>query len=185
MKQFIVHLALGCSLVAAVGCKKDGDKKPATAPTATAPGGAAPTAVAPTPAPAVPAAPEKMVEIDLSPGGDDFKGLVISVPESAKLNSDFQITWGESEYISVGLAPYWEDSIAGLSKDKDNQNIVISKGVMARYERVAPLGRSWLVDVFAKIGDKSYSCNNGTVGTFTSKAMADLAETMCKTLKKK
>ena len=179
----MINIALGCSLVAAVGCKKDGDKKPATAPAATAPGGAAP---APTPvAPAAPAAPAKMVEIDLTPGGDDFKGLIISAPEGAKLNSDFQITWGESEYISVGLAPYWEDSIAGLSKDKDNQNIVITKGVMARYERVAPLGRSWLVDVFAKIGDKSYSCNNGMVGTFTSKAMADLAETMCKSLKKK
>ena len=176
----MIKLALGCSLVAAVGCKKDGDKKPATAPTATAPGSAAPT-----PAPAVPAAPAKMVEIDLSPGGDDFKGLVISVPEGAKLNSDFQITWGESEYIQVGLAPYWEDGIAGLEKDKDNQNVVITKGVMARWERVAPLGRSWLVDVFAKIGETSYSCNNGMVGTFTSKEMADLAETMCKSLKKK
>ena len=185
MKQFIVHIALGCSLVAAVGCKKDGDKKPATASAGTAPGAAAPTAVAPTPAPAASAASEKMVEIDLSPGGEDFKGLVISAPESAKLNSDFQITWGEAEYVQVGLAPYWEDGVAGLSTDKDNQNIVISKGVMARYERVAPMGRSWLVDVFAKIGGKSYSCNNGIVGTFTSKQMADLAEKMCKTLKKK
>ncbi len=184
MNQLIVKIALGCSLVAAVGCKKDGDKKPATAPAATAPGSAAPVPTT-APAPTAPAAPAKMVEIDLSPAGEEFKGLVISVPEGAKLNSDFQITWGESEYVTVGLAPYWEDSVAGLSKDKDNQNIVITKGVMARWERVAPLGRSWLVDVFAKIGDNSFSCNNGMVGTFTSKEMADLAETMCKTLKKK
>ena len=179
----MINIALGCSLVAAVGCKKDGDKKPASA--SSAPGAAA-TAPAPTPvAPAAPAAPAKMVEIDLSPSGEDFKGLVISVPEGAKLNSDLQITWGESEYIQVGMAPYWEDGIASLSKDKDNQNIVLDKGVMARWERVAPLGRSWLVDMLVKIDDKKYSCNNGLVGTFTSKEMADLAETMCKTLKKK
>ena len=188
-------LVSACSLLAAVavagGCKKDEKKAaPATpAPTAAAPAGepaaaapAAPTAPAPAPAPG------KMVELDLSKMGPDFKGLVIQAPEGAELDFDdtsHHIKWGESEYISLEIAPYWEDSVAGLAKDKDNQNIVVSKGVMARWERTPPLGKSWLVDVLAKIDGKNWSCNNGMTGTFTSKEMADTAEAMCKTFKKK
>jgi hypothetical protein len=198
MKNILVTVSL-VSLATVAACKKDSEKAAApapsapapTAPTAPAPLAPAPTAPsapAPEPAPAAAPGPGKMIELDLAAFGADFKGYTISAPAGAVVEFDApsrQIKWGESEYLSIDDAPFWEDAAAGLTKDKDNQNVVVTKGVMARWERTPPLGKSWLVDVVVKVGKNKLSCNNGMTGTFTNKETADLAETMCKSLHKK
>jgi hypothetical protein len=192
MKNILVTVSL-VSVVIATACKKDNEKAPAPTPSAPAPSAAGPSAPVaptpdPTPAPVAAPAPGKMVELELAAFGADFKGYTISAPEGAVVEFDApsrHIKWGESEYLAIDDAPFWEDAVAGLAKDKDNQNIVVSKGIMARWERTPPLGRSWLVDVVVKVGKNKLSCNNGMTGTFTSKEIADLAETMCKSMHKK
>src|SRR6185295_18321538 len=80
-----------------------------------------PKAAAPEPAKPAPAAVE-LVEHDLSPFGASFKGYVAMAPRTAKIEFDDpsrHIVLSDVNFIVLDEAPYWEDGIAALSKDKD------------------------------------------------------------------
>jgi hypothetical protein len=130
----------------------------------------------------------EMVEHDLSPWGKQFAGYVALAPKDAKIEFDDpsrNIKLSEEDFVSVGEAPYWEDSIKTLPDDKDNKNIKKVSDTEVRYERTPPLGKSWLVDILIKVGKDKYSCGTGMTGTFTSELMADRIATICKSIKKK
>jgi hypothetical protein len=176
------------ALVMVTACKKKeadhaADPKPST-PTAE-PAAAKPAEPAPAPA-AAPSA--KLVELDLAGFGPAFKGYVATAPEGAKL--DFSdpsrhIVLSDTDYVSVGEAPYWEDAVGGLAKDPDNKNIQKVSATEYRYERTPPLGTAWAVDILVKVGDAKFSCTAGEPGTFTSAAMREQIANICKSIHKK
>jgi hypothetical protein len=169
-------------LVLATACKgKDQEGTPPASKAAVEP------AAAPAPKPAPPAE-VKLVEFDLSPLGNAFKGYVASLPETAKLKPDEsspQITLSETDYVSISTAPYWEDGVASTEKDPANKNIKKISATEVQYESNPPLGTAWAVDVLVKIGGEKYSCSTGLVGTFTSAAMRDQIAAICKSIHKK
>lgn len=110
---------------------------------------------------AKPAAPAAMVELDLAPFGEAWKGYVASVPAGAKLEADDvsrQIILSDVDFLSVSEAPFWADGVKTLPTDKDNSNIVQVSDTEVRWERNPPLGKSWLVDILVKVGDAQFSC---------------------------
>jgi len=130
----------------------------------------------------------EMVDHDLSPFGKQFAGYVVTAPKDAKLEFDDpsrHIVLSDTDFITIEEAPYWEDAVKGLDKDKDNQNIKKVSDTEYRYERTPPLGKSWLVDMLVKIGKEKWSCGTGMTGTFHSEAMADRISTICKSIRKK
>jgi hypothetical protein len=130
----------------------------------------------------------EMVDHDLAPFGKPFEGMVVTAPKEAKLEFDEpsrHIVLSDTDFVDVSEAPYWEDGVKGLDKDKDNQNIKKVSETEVRYERTPPLGKSWLVDTLVKVGKDKYSCGTGMTGTFHSEAMADRIATICKSIRKK
>jgi len=132
----------------------------------------------------------EMVEHDLSPFGKQFAGWVVTAPKTAKLEFDDpsrHIVLSEEDFITLSEAEGWNDAIneKSLASDKDNQNIKKVSDTEYRWERTAPLGKSWLVDTLVMVGKEKWSCGTGITGTFTSEAMADRIATICKSIKKK
>jgi hypothetical protein len=191
------RLVLVASILAFTGCKKKEEAKPAD-PAKTTDTGSAVAKEEPKmaePAKDEPAKDEpkkleevEMVDHDLAPFGKQFAGYVVTAPKDAKIEFDDpsrQIVLSDTDFVSIGEAPYWEDSVKGLDKDKDNQNIKKVSDTEYRYERTPPLGKSWLVDMLVKVGKDKYSCGTGMTGTFHSEAMADRISTICKSIRKK
>lgn len=188
------RLVLVASILAFTACKKKEEAKPADTTTAE-PGSAAVAKDEPKPADPEPAKDEpktlpevEMVDHDLAPFGKSFEGYVVSAPKDAKIEFDDpsrQIVLSDTDFISIDEAPFWEDGVKGLDKDKDNQNIKKVSDTEYRYERTPPLGKSWLVDMLVKVGKEKYSCGTGMTGTFHSEAMADRISTICKSIRKK
>jgi hypothetical protein len=150
------------------------------------PKAAEPKAAEPEPAKPAPAAVE-LVEHDLSPFGPSFKGYVAMAPKTAKIEFDDpsrHIVLSDVNFIAIGEAPYWEDGIAGLPKDKDNSNIQKISDTETRYERNPPIGKMWMVEMLLKIGKEKWSCGTGMTGP-DSKEQADQIESICKSIKKK
>ena len=179
-------LLVALSLVACKG--KDKDKAaPAPDPTPAATKPAEPATPPPAPTPAAPP-PAKLVETDLSPFGPAFKGYVAMVPEGAKLEfsdpSRF-IHLDDKDFVSISEAPFWEDGVAGLSKDPDNKNIKKVSDTEYQYERTPPLGTAYAVDILVKTGKDKWSCTAGDPGTFTSDAMRQQIAAICKSIHKK
>lgn len=134
------------------------------------------------------APPAAMVELDLSPLGKQFAGYVAMAPAGAKAELDDpsrHIVLSETESITIGEAPFWEDSIKTLPTDKDNSNIKQVSATEVRYERNPPLGKAWNVDILIKIGKEKWSCGTLMGGTFKSAAMADQIAATCNSIKKK
>jgi hypothetical protein len=130
----------------------------------------------------------ELVDHDLAPFGKQFEGWVVTAPKEAKLEFDDpsrQIILSDTDFVSISEAPYWEDGVKTLDKDKDNQNIKKVSDTEVRYERTPPLGKSWLVDTLVKVGKDKWSCGTGMTGTFHSEAMADRIATICKSIRKK
>ena len=183
----LTSLVLATTLVACGSKKKEGEGgDPAPAAKASEP-----KAADPAPAEAKPAAPApsaKLVETDLSKFGPAFKGYVAMIPEGAKLEFDDpsrHITLSDTDFVSISEAPYWEDGVASLAKDPDNKKIEKIGDNTVKYERTPPLGTAWAVDVLVKLGKDKFSCTAGDPGTFTSAAMRDSIEAICKSIKKK
>jgi hypothetical protein len=177
-------LNIALALITLAACKKtDKEAPPPSTKTAAEPAAATPPAP-----PAPPAAPAKLVDVDLAPFGDAFKGYVATVPEGAKLEYDDpsrHIKLSDTDYVAISEAPFWEDGVAGLSKDPDNKNLRKVSDTEYRYERTPPLGTAWAVEVLVKLGKAKYSCTAGDPGTFTSSAMADQIQAICKSIRKK
>jgi hypothetical protein len=170
-------------LVSITACKSS-DSVPNNAAPPPAPKPAAEPAAAPAP----PAPAAKLVETDLSKLGAPFKGYVAMIPDGAKLEFDDptrQIHLSDVDYVSISAAEYWEDGVAGLSKDKDNKNITKVSATEYRYERTPPLGTAWAVDVLVKTAGAKWSCSAGDPGTFTSAAMRDQIAAICNSIHKK
>jgi hypothetical protein len=130
----------------------------------------------------------EMVDHDMAPFGKQFTGWVVTAPKDAKLEFDDpsrHIVLSDTDFVDISEAPYWEDGIKQLDKDKDNQNIKKVSDTEYRYERTPPLGKSWLVDTLVKVGKEKWSCGTGMTGTFHSEAMADRIATICKSIRKK
>ena len=152
------RLVLVASLLAFTGCKKKEEAKPADPAKTTEP---AKDMAKDEPKVAEPAADEpkqlaevEMVDHDLAPFGKAFEGYVVTAPKDAKIEFDDpsrQIVLSDTDFVSIGEAPYWEDSVKGLDKDKDNQNIKKVSDTEYRYERTPPLGKAWLVDTLVKV----------------------------------
>jgi hypothetical protein len=181
---------LAAAVVLAASCKGKSDKPADNPPKTADPKPAEPPAEPPKPAAEPPkpaAAPVEMVEHDLSPFGAAFKGYVATAPKTAKIEFDDpsrHIVLSDTNFIVVDEAPYWEDGIAALEKDKDNSNIQKVSATEVRYERNPPIGKMWMVEMMVKIGKAKYSCGTGMTGP-DSKEQADLIETICKSIKKK
>lgn len=181
------------SAAALVACKDKDNKAdhagnagsaaaPAGAPTPAEPAPAAPPATPPAPAAA------KMVELDLSPFGQAFKGVVAMVPEGSKTEFDDpsrHIIIDDKDFVAITEAPGWDDAVKSLSTDKDNKNIKMVSPTEVTYERTPPLGTAWDVDVKIKLGKDQWSCATGDPGTFTSAAMRDEIGEICKSIHKK
>lgn len=123
-------------------------------------------------------------EIDLSPWGGPFKGMVATAPAGSKVELDEpsrQMKITDTDFLSVGEAPYYADAIAGLAKDKDNSNIQKLSDSEARWERNPPLGKEYNFDI-KLTAVKDWDCSGST---FTSPAMADKLVAICKSIKKK
>src|SRR5262245_16885012 len=177
-------------------CKSKNDKPADNAPKAADPKPAEPAAdpakpaetEKPAPEPAKPApAPVEMVEHDLAPFGAAFKGYVATAPKTAKIEFEDpsrHISLSDTNFITIEEAPYWEDGVASLGKDKDNSNIQKISATEVRYERNPPIGKMYLVEMLVKIGKAKYSCGTGMTGP-SSKEEADLVESICKSIKKK
>lgn len=130
-----------------------------------------------------PAAADK--EIDLAAWGPAFAGWVAMAPEGTKVELDDpsrQLKISETDYLSVGEAPGYDDAIKGLANDKDNSNIKIVSPTEARWERNPPLGKEWSFDIKLDVGGKPWSCSGST---FTDAPMADKLVAICKSMKKK
>ncbi len=129
--------------------------------------------------------PAQLVEHDLSPFGEAWKGYVAMAPAGTKIVFDDpsrQITVSDTDYIAVSEAPYFEDGVKSLAGDADNKNVQnISPGEV-RYERNPPIGKQWCFDYLVKLGESKWSCN---AQTFTSAAMADQLLAVCKSIRKK
>jgi hypothetical protein len=186
MNRMVVVAAL-FALTAACSKKKETPKdeapKPAEPAAKTEPAKAEPAKDEPKTLPAA-----EMVDHDLSPFGKQFAGYVVSAPKDAKIEFDDpsrHIVLSDTDFVSLDEAPYWEDSVKGLDKDKDNQNIKKVSDTEYRWERTPPLGKSWLVDTLVKVGKDKWSCGTGMTGTFHSEAMADRISTICKSIHKK
>jgi hypothetical protein len=187
------RLVLVASVLAFYGCKKKEETK-ATDTTAKPadPGSAAvakdePKAEPPKDEPKK-LADVEIVDHDLAPFGKQFTGYVVTAPKDAKIEFDDpsrHIVLSDTDFVAIEEAPYWEDGVKGLDKDKDNQNIKKVSDTEYRYERTPPLGKSWLVDTLVKIGKDKYGCGTGMTGTFHSEAMADRISTICKSIRKK
>ena len=187
------RVVLFALILAVASCSKKKDDK-AAPPTKDEP--AKPTETKPTETkPDEPAKTEEkklpeveMVDHDMAPFGKQFTGWVITAPKDAKLEFDDpsrHVVLSDTDFIDISEAPYWEDGIKSLDKDKDNQNIKKVSDTEVRYERTPPLGKSWLVDILVKVGKEKWSCGTGMTGTFHSAAMADRIATVCKSIRKK
>jgi hypothetical protein len=188
------HWVIAMASVAALaGCKgKDKDKTDNAGSAAAPPPAAAPAEPAPAAQPASPATPPpaaaKMVELDLSPLGAAFKGVVAMVPEGSKTEFDDpsrHIVIDDKDFVSLTEAPGWDDAVKSLNTDKDNKNIKMVSPTEVTYERTPPLGTAWDVDVKIKLGKAQWSCATGDPGTFTSAAMRDEIAEICKSIHKK
>lgn len=158
-----------------LGCKKDGE-----APSTPAPGAVPPPAAAPPPAPKGP----ELVEVDLSPWGDAFKGYVAMAPKGTKVQFDDpsrQLLVTESDYLNMNEAPFFEDGLASVGKDPEQKNVV-KTATEASWERDPPLGHAWAFDALVKTGDAKWSCNGET---FSNAEMARTLQAICKSVKKK
>lgn len=192
MKQTLsiaLVLAAAASLSA---CKKKEENKPADpaakpadpaakpADPAAKPADPVPT---PTPTPTAPAA--NLVEVDLSPFGDAFKGYVAMAPAGTKVEFDDpsrQLIISDTDFVSVSEAPGYADAVKSLGTDPDNSEIKVVSDTEARWMRNPPLGKQWNFDVKVDVGGAPYSCSGGT---FTDAAMADTLVNVCKSIKKK
>ena len=190
------RLVLVASILAFTACKKKEEQAKPADPKPADPGSAAVAKDEPKPdEPKEPAKDEpkklpeaEMVDHDLAPFGKQFTGYVVTAPKDAKIEFDDpsrQIVLSDTDFVSISEAPYWEDGVKTLDKDKDNQNIKKVSDTEYRYERTPPLGKSWLVDMLVKVGKDKYSCGTGMTGTFHSEAMADRISTICKSIRKK
>jgi len=185
MKTLAVAL-ISCAALAGA-CKKT-DSEKAAAPAKDTPKPAEP-AVAPTPDPPKPAEPAavELVEIDVSALGPAFKGYVAMAPKTAKIESDessHHISLSDTDFITLDEAPYWDDGIAALEKDKDNSNLKKVSATEVRYERNPPIGKMFLVETLIKVGTAKWSCGTGLTGP-SSAAVADQIATICKSIKQK
>jgi len=181
MKNMLL-LALALTTTAALaGCKKKEENKATDKPTtATKPGDPPATDKAPPPPPA---AADK--EIDLSVWGPDFAGYVAMAPDGTKVTFDDpsrQLAISDSDFLSVGEAPYWADGIKVTKEDKDNTEIKDVSPTEVRWVRNPPLGKEWAFDLKVDIAGKPYSCSGST---FTDGPMADKLAGICKSIKKK
>lgn len=190
MKQMLALtlFASGMLVTGACGKKKEGeaDKDTAAKPATETPTTKEADPPKEAPKPAAPAG--KPVDVDLSAWGPAFKGYVATVPEGSVVEFDDpsrHLKLSDVDYVSVGEAPYWEDAVAGLSKDPDNKNIKKVSDTEYRYERTPPLGTAWAVDMLIKVGKDKFSCTAGDPGTFTSDAMRDQISAICKSIRKK
>lgn len=158
-----------------------------TAPAVGSDKGAVPVATDTKPAPPAEDKPLDLpadAEIDLSPWGGPWKGMVAMAPAGAKVELDEpsrQMKINDTDFLSVGEAPFYADSVANLSKDKDNSNIKTVSPTEARWERNPPLGKEFNFDV-KLAAPKDWDCSGST---FTSAAMADRLVAICKSIHKK
>ena len=184
------HALVVVAVLALVACGKKKEEKKDPGPTAGTAAGTAATEDPPKPdKPEEKTLPEvEMVEHDLAPFGEQFKGYVVTAPKDAKLDFDDpsrHITLSDEDFVALSEAEFWEDGVKSLETDKDNQNIKKVSDTEIRWERTPPLGKSWLVDVLVMVGKEKWSCGTGITGTFHSEAMADRIATICKSIKKK
>lgn len=184
MNQLVV-VSLFTAAALVTGCKK---KESSEAKPAEPASKHTESAAKPAEPPPAKAEPVEMVEHDLSAFGPAFKGYVVMAPKTAKIEFDDpsrHIVLSDTDFVAIGEAPYWEDAIAGLSKDPDNKNIRKISDTEVRYERTPPLGTAHAVDILVSVGGAKWSCTAGDPGTFSGAAMADQIATICKSIKKK
>jgi hypothetical protein len=125
------------------------------------------------------------VETDLSAFGPEFAGYVAMAPKGTKVEFDDpsrHLTVSDSDYLSIGEAPGYDDAMKGLADDKDNSNIKRVSATEVRWERNPPLGKEWNFDVKLAGIDGDWDCSGST---FTSAAMADSLVEICKSIRKK
>jgi hypothetical protein len=133
----------------------------------------------------VSAAAAPLKEVDLSAWGKQWKGYVAMAPASAKVTFDDpsrQLHLSDEDYINVSEAPFFQDGIAGLSKDADNKNIVKVSATEVTYERNPPLGKQWCFDSLVKTGKAKWSC---AAQSFTSAETAKRLLEICRSIKKR
>ena len=87
-------------------------------------------------------------------------------------------------FVTISEAPFWEDGIGSLEKDKDNSNIKKVSPTEVRYERSPPIGKMYLVEMLVKVGATKFSCGTGSMGPDSQKA-ADEVAAICKSVRKK
>lgn len=182
------------SCVALAGACKKKDPEKAAEPAKDTPKPTEPAVTPPPdqPKPAEPAPPPQaaaveLVETDLSALAPAFKGYVAMAPKTAKIESDdssHHISLSDTDFITLDEAPFWDDGIAALEKDKDNSNIKKVSATEVRYERNPPIGKMFLVETLIKVGKAKWSCGTGLTGP-SSAAVADQIATICKSIKKK
>ena len=124
-------------------------------------------------------------EVDLSAFGPAFAGYVATAPKGTKVEFDDpsrHVTVSETDFLSIGEAPFYDDAMKGLADDKDNKNIKRVSATETRWERNPPLGKEWNFDVKLTGVDGDWDCSGST---FTSAAMADALVEICKSIRKK
>jgi hypothetical protein len=124
-------------------------------------------------------------EVDLSVWGPAWKGYVLMAPAGAKATFDDpsrQLTLSETDYLKLSEAPFFEDGVGSLEKDKDNKNIAKVSTAEVTYERTPPLGKQWCFDMLYVKEKEKWSCS---AETFTSAEMSKQLRDVCKSIKKK
>ncbi len=186
MKKLTV-LFLALSLSAFAGCKKDeakkDDKKAATKPTdkgdkggdKMAPDKAGTPDKAPTPPPA---AEVKLVSIDLTPGGDDWKGMTIMAPEGATVKAGplaVEVQKGDHFFIEVNNS---KADIAARKKEIQENDVnklksftTDSPDALVYESQVMDKGEFHFVGN-VKVGDKDFYCEDSKGPVYTADDVA-------------
>lgn len=174
-------------------CNKSDDAKPAAKPEPNSPSTV--KSAAPSEAPAKPAAPTpaaaapKLVDLDASSAGDDYKGWKLSAPEGAKAKDSFgalEVKAGDGFQLEVHSGKLdmaaRKKEIADNTMNKLKRYVVESPDAIV-YESGVGGGSEFHFLAAAKVGDTDVSCEDVKGPTYTQ-AQIETMLASCKTLKK-
>lgn len=185
----IPTLVLVMCALTVVACKKKTDDKAAPAggtatATATAPAGTA------TPPPPPPAAEVKLVPLDLSAVGEDWKGWSVDAPEGATVKESFgnaEIILGEGFQLDINRN---KADVAAIKKESAANDINKVKGYVLDqpdvllYESEVMGQTEFHLYGGVKSGDVDFTCED-VKGPRHSKADAELMWKTCQSIAKK